>query len=48
MKEIKLFIDLVRLNRRHKRMKKHLQRINSKIELIENLMVEHGIVQKPF
>jgi hypothetical protein len=48
MKEIKLFIDLVRLNRRHKRMQKDLQRIGNKIQLIENLMVEHGIVQKPF
>ena len=48
MKEIKLFIDLVRLNRRHKKMMKNLQRINCKIEMIESLMVEHGIVQKPF
>ena len=48
MREIKLFIDFIILRRRLKKMNKGLQETAARINEIEELMVQHGIVQKPF
>ena len=48
MREIKLFIDFIILSRRMKKMTKGLQETAAKIDELEELMVQHGIVQKPF
>lgn len=48
MKEIKLFIDFIILGHRMKKMNKKLQKTAARVNEIEALMVEHGIVTKPF
>lgn len=48
MREIKLFIDFMVLGHRMKKMTKRLQDTAARIDELEELMVQHGIVQKPF
>ena len=48
MKEIKLFIDFMVLGHRMKKMRKRTERLQARVNAIEALMVEHGIVTKPF